>query len=88
MDGQVTMVSRLDRFDEVWAEVHNLPSPYYLRKQELDRLAVEQIADQIKTDMARMCKYNICRPVEYIEMSYVVAPADLPIPSGGRNVQQ
>jgi hypothetical protein len=86
------MAHWLDRFDEVWAEINNLPSPYYLRKQEIDRLAVEQIAEKIKEDMARMCKYNICRPVQYIEMSYVNSPADraiaTPVPSGGVNVQQ
>ena len=39
MDGQNGMANWLERFDEVWAETENLPSPYQQRQRELDEAA-------------------------------------------------
>ena len=64
------MANGLERFSEVWAEINDLDSPYYLRKEELDRLAIDQIIDQTKTDLAAMCKYNVCRPVLIPTLTY------------------
>ena len=82
------MAIGLERYDEVWAELNDLPSPYYLRQAELFKLQMEQITEQIQETLAQICKYNICRPREFFEWSYVVEPADLSIPSGGSDVQQ
>jgi len=45
------MASGLERFDEITAELNDLPSPYYLRKAETDRLIVEQLMDKTKGDV-------------------------------------
>ena len=72
------MVTGLERFDEVLAELEDLPSPYYLRMQELRCLAAEQLADKMRTALDRISKHNIYGPriVDYIEMSFVVTPSD------------
>lgn len=105
------MASWLDRFDEVWAEIENLPSPYVLRsleQREIQRIAASQILEMgnLNYGVLEMMRRNgvienykydrqsnrvfiqPTRALEYIEWSFTDSPADLPVPSGGTNVQQ